>query len=73
MGRLLHLYLWPRPLFMSASNWEMVIYATQRVAKPLVEAPHWQVIEKYWNTSMQQNCMWSLAFGASTKEILKEV
>jgi hypothetical protein len=22
---------------------------------------------------MQQNCMWSLAFGASTKEILQEV
>jgi hypothetical protein len=59
---------WP---FMSASDLETVSYATRRVAKALAEAPHWQIIETYCNTAMQQNNIWSIAFEACTKEILK--
>jgi hypothetical protein len=72
-GRLLELYMWNRRPFMSASDLETVSYATRRVAKALAEAPHWQIIETYWNTAMQQNNIWSIAFEARTKEILKEV
>jgi len=73
MGRLLELYMWNERPFMSASDLEMVSYATQHVAKALAEGPHWQIIEKYWNTARQQNNIWSIAFEARTKEILKEV
>jgi hypothetical protein len=52
MGRLLELFMWNRWPFLSASNLETVSYATQRVAKALAEAPHWQIIESYWNTAM---------------------
>ena len=72
-GRLLELYMWNRRPFMSASDLETVSCATRRVAKALAEAPHWQIIETYWNTAMQQNNIWSIAFEARTKEILKEV
>jgi len=72
-GRLLELCIWNRRPFMSASDSEMVSYATRRVAKALAEGPHWQIIEMYWNTAMQQNNIWSIAFEARTKEILKEV
>ena len=72
-GRLLELYMWNRRPFMSASDLETVSYATRRVAKALAEATHWQIIETYWNTAMQQNNIWSIAFEAHTKEILKEV
>jgi hypothetical protein len=72
-GRLLELYMWNRRPLMSASDLETVSYATRRVAKALAEAPHWQIIETYWNTTMQQNNIWSIAFEARTKEILKEV
>ena len=72
-GRLLELYMWNRRTFMSASDLETVSYATRRVAKALAEAPHWQIIETYWNTAMQKNNIWSIAFEARTKEILKEV
>jgi len=72
-GRLLELYMWVSRPFMSASDLETVSYATRRVAKVLAEAPHWQIIETYWNTAMQQNNIWSIAFEARTKEILKEV
>jgi len=65
--------MWNRRLFISASDLEMVCCATQRVAKALSEAPHWQIIETYWNTATQQNNIWSIAFEACTKEILKEV
>jgi hypothetical protein len=58
---------------MSASDLETVGYATRRVAKSLAEAPHWQIIERYWDTAMQQNIIWSIAFEAHTKEIFKEV
>jgi hypothetical protein len=73
MGRLLELYMWNRRPFMSASHLEMVSHATRPVAKALAEAPHWQMIETYWNTAMQQNIIWSIAFEAHTKEILEEV
>jgi len=72
-GRLLELYMWNRRPFVSASDLETVRYATRRVAKALAEAPHWQIIETYWNTAMQQNNIWSIAFEERTKEILKEV
>jgi hypothetical protein len=72
-GRLLELYMWNRRPFMSASDLETVSYATQRVSKALAEGPHWQIIEMYWNTAMQQNNIWSIAFQARTEEILKEV
>jgi hypothetical protein len=72
-GRLLALYMWNRRPFMSASDLETVSYATQPAVKALAEAPHWQIIETYWNTAMQQNNIWSIAFEARTKEILEEV
>jgi len=65
--------MWNRRLFMSASNLEMVNYVMRHVAKALAESPHWQIIEKYWNTAMQRNNIWSIAFEARTKEIFKEV
>jgi hypothetical protein len=72
-GRLLKLYMWNRWPFMSTSGLETVSYAMRRVSKALAEAPHWQIIETYWNTAMQQNNIWSIAFAARTREILKEV
>jgi len=65
--------MWNRRPFMSASDLQSVKYATRRVLKALAEAPHWQIIETYWNTAMQQNNIWSIAFEVRTKEILKEV
>ena len=65
--------MWNRWLFMSASDLQRVIYAMQYIAKALAEALHWQIIEKYWNTAMQQNNIWSIAFEPCTKEILKKV
>jgi len=73
MGRLLGLNMWNRRPFISASDLETVSYATRLVAKTLAEAPHWQIIKRYWNTAMQRNNIWSIAFEARTKEILKEV
>jgi hypothetical protein len=72
-GRLLELYMRNRRPFMSASDLQTVSYPMRRVANTLAEAPHWQIIEMYWNTTMQQNNIWSIAFEARTKEILKEV
>ena len=46
-ARLLECYMWNRQPFMSASDLEMVSYATQHVAKALAEVPHWQIIETY--------------------------
>jgi len=65
--------MWNRQPLMSASDLEMVSYATRRVAKALAEAPHWLITETYWNTAMQQNKFWSVAFEARTNEILNEV
>ena len=58
---------------MSASDVEMVSYTMQCVAKALGEGPHWQIIEKYWNTAMQQNNIWYIAFEARTNKIWNEV
>jgi hypothetical protein len=65
--------MWNGRPFMSASDLQMVSDATRRAAKALAEAPHWQITENYWNTAMQQNNIWSIAFEACTTEILKEV
>ena len=65
--------MWNRRPFMSASELETVRYATGRVSKAVAEAPHLQRIEKYWNTAMQQDSIWSIVFEVGTKEILKEV
>jgi hypothetical protein len=73
MGRFLELYMWNTRACMSASELETVSYATQCISNALAETPHWQVIEMYWNTAMQQHNIWSIAFKARTKEILKEV
>jgi hypothetical protein len=72
-GRLLKLYMWNRRPFMSGSNFETESYAMRHVSKALAETPHWQIIEMYWNTAMQQNNIWPMAYEARTKEILKEV
>jgi hypothetical protein len=73
MGRLLQLHMWNSRPFVSASDLERVSYAMRRVSKALAEGPHWQIIEMHWNTSMQQNNIWFIAFEARTKETLKEV
>jgi hypothetical protein len=72
-GRLMALYMRNRWPFTSASDMEMVSYTTRRGSKALSEAPHWQISETYWNTAMQQNNIWTIAFKARTKETLKEV
>jgi len=43
------------------------------MAKALAKAPHRQIIEKYWNTAMQQNDIRSIAFEECTKEILNKI
>jgi hypothetical protein len=73
MDRLLELYMWNRRPFMSARDLETISYAARRFFTALADAPHWQIMEMYWNTAMQQNNIWSIAFEALTKEILKEV
>jgi hypothetical protein len=65
--------MWNRRPFMSASDLETVSYAMRRIAKALAEAPYWRIIETYWNTAMQQNHIWSIAFEARKKDILNEV
>jgi len=72
-GGLLELYVWKRQPSMSGSHMTRVSYATKHVVKALAETPHWQIIETYWNTALQQNNIWSKAVKARTKEILKEV
>jgi len=72
-GRLMKLYMWNRWPSTRASEWEMVSYGTRRAAKAFAETPPWLIIDKYWNTTMQQNNIWSIAFEGCTKEILNEV
>jgi hypothetical protein len=72
-GGLLEIYMWNRRPFMSTIDLETVWYATRRIVKAFAEAPYWQIIETYWNTPMQENNIWSIAFEARTKMILKEV
>jgi len=57
---------------MSATDMEIISYATQRVGKAIAVAPHWQIIATYFNTTMQQNHISSIAFEVWTKEILKD-
>jgi len=45
--------MWNRRPFMSATDLETVGVATQSVLKALAGAPHWQIIEMYWNTAVQ--------------------
>jgi hypothetical protein len=54
-GWLLELYMWNRWPFMNESDLETVCYGTRHVAKPFADIPHWQIIQTYWNTGMQQN------------------
>jgi hypothetical protein len=72
-GILLELYMWNRWPLMSACNMETVSYATWCVAQVLAEASYQQMTVMYWNTSMQQNNIWSIAFVTCTKKMLKEV
>jgi hypothetical protein len=65
--------MWNRWPCRSASDLEIVSYATQCVAKLLAVALHWQIIETNWNTTMQQTITESIAFEARTKEILMVV
>jgi len=69
MGKILELYLWNRGPFISPSYLGMVSYATRWVAKPFAEAQHSPIMETYWNTPLQPNNMWCIAFDAGTKEI----
>jgi len=73
MGRLLELNRWNRRPFMSASDLEIVSYATQHIAKAFAEYPDWQIIDTYWNTAMPQNDIFFIAYEARTMEILNEV
>jgi len=72
-GRLLELHMWNRSPFMSASDLEIVSDVMRHVANTLAEGPPRQIIEIYWNTAMRHNNIWSIAFKAGTKEILKKV
>jgi hypothetical protein len=72
-GRLMEPNMLNRRPCISANDFEMVTYAPQQAVKALAEAPHWQILEMYWNTTLQQSIIWSIAFEASTKYILKEV
>ena len=71
-GRLLELYMWNWLLFLSACDLETVSYVTRRIWKASAQAPHWQILETYWNTTKQQNNIWFTAFEVRKKEILKE-
>jgi len=73
MGNVLQLSMKSSLQFMSANDLEMVSYATWHIAQVLAEAPHWRLIEQYGNTTMQRSNIWSIAFEARTKEILKAV
>jgi hypothetical protein len=42
----------------------MISNAMPRIAKAVAESPYWQIMEKFWNTPMQQNNIWSIALEA---------
>jgi len=73
MRTLMLLYKRNRRPYMSVSRLEMVCYAMQHLAKALTGAPHSQIIEKFWDTTMQHNNISSIALEAGPKEILKEI
>ena len=66
MVRLMDLYIWNRLPFINASDLEMGSYTTKRPVNALAEAPHWQILEKYWNAAMQQNNIWLIVFETCT-------
>ena len=72
-GRLMELYMANRWPFMSVSNLEMVRYTMRHVGNALAEGPNLQIMQTNWNTAMHQHHIWSIAFEACTKEILKAV
>jgi len=72
-GRLVELYMWNRQRFTSGKDLKLVSDAMWRIATALAQALHWQIIETYWNTALQENNIWSIVFEARTKEILIEV
>jgi len=72
-GRLLALFMWNRRRLMSARDMETMSDATQHVVKEVAEASYSQIIERYLNTTIQHNNIWSIPFEAHTKDILKEV
>jgi hypothetical protein len=53
IGKLLQLYMCNRRPFMSASDLVIVSYTMPHLGQALDEAPHWQIIEKYFNPVMQ--------------------
>jgi hypothetical protein len=55
IGRLLEVYISNRHRYMSASDLEMVCYATQRIVKALPKAPYSQILEECWETALQGN------------------
>jgi hypothetical protein len=57
---------------MRATDLEIASFSTQHIAKVLADAPQWQIIEKFWNTAMQQNNISPIACEPHTKEILNE-
>ena len=56
---------------MNAMDLEMVSCEPRRILKVFVKET--QIIEKSWNTAMEQNNIQSIAFEACSKEILKGV
>ena len=70
-SRLVERYMWKKRPFMNAMDLEMVGYKPRRILKVFVN--DLQIIEKRWTTAMQQKDIWSIAFEARSKDILKEV
>jgi hypothetical protein len=62
-----------RSALISVSALETVSYPMQCVSKPLLQAPHRQLLAIYWNSTMQQNNIRSITFKARMKDILKAV
>lgn len=72
-GWLLTVKMCNRSQCMCAMDYQIIRYAMQCVAKRLVEAPYWLTLKIYWNTTLQQNTIWSIAIMACPQEILKVV
>jgi hypothetical protein len=66
---LLELYKWYAMPPLGASDSEIISHTMRHVAEASAEFLHWQIIVTYWNTSIQQNNIWSIAFEALIKEI----
>lgn len=73
MGRLQELYMWDRQPLMGAGDCEMVSYAMRCGSEALAETPHCQTIDTYWNMTMQQYNIRSIACEVGTMEILNAV